>query len=77
MMHHKGNENPRRKGSPMPLTPFNFAARWRELSDEIMARIQEWCLQHPKATLREVEEAVDECLAELRAHMLQEVALTN
>jgi hypothetical protein len=42
-----------------------------------MAGIQEWRLQHPKATLRAIEAAVDERLAELRARMLQDVALAS
>jgi hypothetical protein len=42
-----------------------------------MAGIEEWRLQHPKATLREIEAAVDARLAELRARMLQDVALAS
>lgn len=61
----------------MPPTPFDFVARWRALSAEIMAGIQEWRLQHPKATLWEIEAAIDECLAELRARMLQDAALAS
>ena len=61
----------------MPETPFDFADRWRPLSEELIAGIEEWRLQHPKATLREIEAAVDERLAELRARMLQDVALAS
>lgn len=61
----------------MPPTPFDFMACWRELSEEIMAGIQEWRLQHPKAPLQEIEAAVDARLAELRARMLQDVALSS
>jgi hypothetical protein len=49
------------------MPPVDFGALWRELSEEIVAGIQEWRLQHPKAALREIEAAVDERLAELRA----------
>jgi hypothetical protein len=56
---------------------FDFAIRWRALSEEIMAGIEEWRLHHPKATLREIEAAVDERLAELRTRMLQDVALAS
>lgn len=42
-----------------------------------MAGIEEWGLQHPKATLREIEAAVDERLADLRTRMLQDVALAS
>jgi hypothetical protein len=61
----------------MPPNPFDFAGRWRELSEAIMAGIEEWRPQHPKATLREIEAAVDECLPELRTRMLQDVALAS
>jgi hypothetical protein len=61
----------------MPQTPVDFAGQWRPLSEELMAGIEEWRLQHPKATLREMEAAVDERLAALRARMLQDVALAS
>ncbi len=61
----------------MPPIPFDFVARWREFSEEIIAGIQGWRLQHPKASLWEIEAAIDECLAELRARMLQDVALAS
>lgn len=53
------------------------AIRWRALSAEIMAGIEEWRLHHPKAALREIEAAVDEWLAEWRTRMRQEVALAS
>ena len=34
----------------MPPTPFECVAQWRTLSEAILAAIQEWRLQHPKAT---------------------------
>jgi hypothetical protein len=39
------------------------------LSKEIMTAIQEWRLQHPKATLQEIETAIDARLAELHTRM--------
>ena len=44
----------------MPPTPFECAVPWRALSEEIMVAIQEWRLQHPQATLQEIEAAIDE-----------------
>ncbi|HEX9871088.1 MAG TPA: hypothetical protein VGC99_21325 [Candidatus Tectomicrobia bacterium] len=61
----------------MPPRQFDFAARWREVSEEIMAGIEEWRMHHPQATLREIEASVDERLAELRVRMLQDVALAS
>jgi endogenous inhibitor of DNA gyrase (YacG/DUF329 family) len=42
-----------------------------------LAAIQEWRLQNPKATLQEIEAAVDARLAGLRTRMLQDVALAS
>jgi hypothetical protein len=61
----------------MPLSPFDFAGRWRELSEAIMVGIEEWRLQHPQATLWEMEAAGDAHLADLRTQMLQDVALAS
>jgi hypothetical protein len=45
------------------------------LSTEILSGLREWRLQHPKATMREIEAALDERWYRLRARMLQDVAL--
>jgi hypothetical protein len=45
----------------------DFDQHWRELSDEVISGMKEWRLQHPRATFREIEAAVDERLARLRA----------
>ena len=58
----------------MPPKPFDCAGRWRDLREAIMAGIEAWRQQPPKATLREIEAAVDERLAELRTRMLQDGA---
>ena len=42
-----------------------------------MAEIEEWHLEHPKATLQEVPAAADERLAELRMHRPQNAALAS
>jgi NADH pyrophosphatase NudC (nudix superfamily) len=56
---------------------LDFAAGWRPLSEEIMAGIEEWRVQHLKATLQDIEAAVDVHLAELRVRMLEDVALAS
>jgi hypothetical protein len=61
----------------MSPTPVECVAQWRVLSEEIIVAIQEWRLQHPKATLQEIEGALEERLAELRARMLEDVALAS
>jgi YgiT-type zinc finger domain-containing protein len=52
-------------------------AAWREASEEVIVGMTEWRLQHPKATLREIEAALDERLARLRAKMLRDAALSS
>ena len=39
--------------------------------------MKEWRLQHPKATLRQIEGALDERLGKMRARMLQDAALAS
>ncbi len=50
---------------------------WRQLAEEVMLGIKEWRLQHPKATLTEIEEAMDRLWARARARFLQDVALAS
>ena len=45
------------------------------LSDDILTGMHEWRLQHPDATLTEIERALDERWYRLRARMLQDLAL--
>ena len=52
-------------------------ARWRELAEEVFAGLTEWRAQHPKASLREIEAALDERLSRVRARLLEDVALAS
>lgn len=52
-------------------------SRWQPLSQEVMQAMKEWRRQHPRATFREIETALDAQLARLRAQMLQDTALTS
>ena len=45
------------------------------LSDEIVSGMHEWRLQHPDATLTEIEQALDARWYRLRARMLEDLAL--
>src|SRR3954465_4750787 len=51
--------------------------RWHTLSAEVVTALADWRVQHPRATLAEIEAALDERLARLRAQMLQDAALTS
>jgi len=48
-----------------------------ELADEILRSLDGWRAEHPKATLREIEQEVDEQLAVLRAKLVEELALAS
>ena len=51
--------------------------RWRELSEEVLSGVKEWRVAHPKATFREIEDAVHERMSRLEAQLLQETALAS
>lgn len=55
----------------------DFDARWQELAEEVLSGMKEWRLQHPKATLTEIETALDERLGRMRARMLEDAALAS
>ena len=50
---------------------------WRALSEEILNGMKEWRQAHPKATLREIEEAVTQRMSRLTARMIQNMALSS
>jgi hypothetical protein len=47
------------------------------LSFDILTGLREWRLQHPTATLREIEEALDQRWYRVRARMLEDLALQS
>ena len=52
-------------------------ARWHQVSEDVISGMKDWRQQHPSATFREIEQALDERLARLRARMLQDAALLS
>jgi hypothetical protein len=54
-----------------------FDQRWWPLAQEVLTGMKEWRLQHPTATLSEIEAALDERLGRLRARMLEDAALAS
>src|SRR5437870_11604782 len=54
-----------------------FEARWHREAEAVMSGMKEWRLQHPKATFREIEAAVDEKLNGMRARLLGGLALAS
>jgi len=55
----------------------DFDIKWHELTEEIISGMKEWRLQHPRASLREIEQALDERWAKARARMLRDAALAS
>jgi hypothetical protein len=51
--------------------------RWREQLEEVQQGRADWRAAHPKATLREIEAALDERLARMKARLLEEAALAS
>jgi RNase P subunit RPR2 len=47
---------------------------WKSVSEEALSGVREWREEHPKATLQEIEQAIDERLSRLRVRMVQDVA---
>jgi hypothetical protein len=41
-------------------------SRWQALADEVLTGMKEWRLQHPGASLREIDAALDERLSRVR-----------
>ncbi|MDX2029235.1 MAG: hypothetical protein SF339_01100 [Blastocatellia bacterium] len=54
-----------------------FDGRWSELMDEAKKEVKQWRLSHPKAKLTEIEQALDEKLGQVRARMLEDLALSS
>ncbi len=55
----------------------DFDGQWMRLGQEALLGIKEWRMQHPHATLKEIEVAIDERLAVLRARMIADAALAS
>lgn len=51
--------------------------RWQQEVDAVLIGMKEWRLQHPRATFQEIEAALDEHWAMVRARMLQDLALAS
>jgi hypothetical protein len=55
----------------------DFDKNWSKLSGEVLSELKEWRIQHPKATLKEIERAVDERLGRMRARLMEDRALAS
>jgi DNA-directed RNA polymerase subunit RPC12/RpoP len=50
---------------------------WHTDAEEVLLGLTEWRLQHPRATLAEIEAAVDEKMVGMRARMVERMALAS
>jgi hypothetical protein len=55
----------------------SFEERWTALSRELSRKMAQWRNEHPKATLRQIEAAMDEQLAAMRARMIEDLVSTS
>ncbi|MFI5334977.1 MAG: hypothetical protein ACHQT8_07470 [Chlamydiales bacterium] len=51
--------------------------KWERLAREVFSGMQDWRVQNPRATFAEIEDTVDEKLADLRVKMMEDVALES
>jgi RNase P subunit RPR2 len=47
---------------------------WQEQGEKATAAVAQWRVAHPKATLAEIEQAVDEQINRLRAQLIEQAA---
>lgn len=50
---------------------------WQTLFEEVEEKMKDWRKSHPRATFTEIETAVDEEMARVRAQMLEDLALDS
>jgi YgiT-type zinc finger domain-containing protein len=59
------------------MTTSDFDRKWEKLAEEVLSGMKEWRIQHPRATWKEIEEALDQRLHRMRARMLEDMALAS
>ena len=55
----------------------SIESNWSLESKTVIVGMKEWREQHPRATLAEIEVALDRLLGQARAQLLQDVALAS
>jgi hypothetical protein len=59
------------------MKPQEVDQGWNALAVEVMVGMKDWRVAHPRATLREIEAALDERLARMRARLLEDLAMAS
>jgi RNase P subunit RPR2 len=65
---------PQSRREKRTMQPEDLQKRWEEQGEDIFAAVAQWRAAHPKATLAEIEQAVDEHMNRLRARMIEQAA---
>ena len=52
-------------------------SNWSQVAEGVMLEIREWREEHPRATLTEIEAAVDGLWAKARTRLIQDLALAS
>jgi predicted RNA-binding Zn-ribbon protein involved in translation (DUF1610 family) len=55
----------------------DYTGQWREKAETVITGVHEWRLAHPKATLKEIEQELDQRLAQVRARILGDAAMVS
>jgi hypothetical protein len=55
----------------------DFDGRWSAEAGAVLSGFKEWRRQHPRATLSEIEAALDARMAVMRARLLEDAALAS
>lgn len=64
-------------GRQRQKTGAGQGSEWEALAEEVFTGFREWRMQHPRATFKEIETALDERLARVRARLLADAALAS
>ena len=56
------------------MKPEELQHQWQEQAEEAMAVVAQWRVAHPKATLAEIEQTVDDQMNRLRAQLIEQAA---
>lgn len=56
------------------MTPEEMMQGWPEQSEEVAQTLREWRTSHPKATMAEIERAVEEQISRLRISLIEALA---
>lgn len=54
------------------MNPEEMEQQWQQQSQEAARTVSRWRQAHPKATMAEIEAAVDEQMTQLRARLIEE-----